>query len=320
MATIIETPETTKEVRQRLIEHQLQSGLSWAKISTLSGIPNGTLSNWKAGSYAGVNENVTEKVRRYLDGRQAVGEMRALLGVDPGWLPTPIAKRILTLLRVAHAGGVTAFAGASGSGKSLTACEYQTLAPNVFIATMDPTTGSVSQMLRAILRALGDSKPRYGIAPSELSQLIVARLNGTKALLIIDEAQFLCPEGLQVARTWSDRCDIGLAFLGDPRLVPLLRAARQADLSTFNSRIDMQDFRSAVDAADVEIVVTGWGIKDPAILRFLQTIAARDGTLRNVAKTLRVANVLASEEDRLLELADVKAAWAQRNIDFVTVK
>jgi DNA transposition AAA+ family ATPase len=319
MATIAETPETTREVRKRLIEHQADCGHTWKRISDESGIKNGTLSLWKAGAYTGNNENITANVRRYLDGQEAVGQLRARVGDDPGWLSTPTSRRILTLLRMAHLNDVVAFAGVSGCGKSLTAREYKTLASNVFIVTMDPTTSSVSQMLRAVLRALGDSEPRYGAAPSDLSRRIVSRLAGTKALIIADEAQELCPQALQVMRSWVDLCEIGLAFLGDPRLVQLLRASRKVDLATFNSRIGMQDFRPAVDAADVEVVAAGWGIEDPSAVRFLRQIAAKDGTLRGVVKTIRAANMLASDEERPLELADMKAAWAQRNIDFLTV-
>ena len=100
----------------------------------------------------------------------------------------------------------------------------------------------------------------------------------------------------------------------------LLRASRKVDLATFNSRIGMQDYRPAVDPRDVEIVAEGWGVKDPATVRFLTQIGSKDGTLRGVVKTIRAANVLASEEERPLELADIKAAWAQRNIDFATVR
>ena len=308
------------EMRQRLIDHQMRSGLTWTRISDESGIPNGTLSLWKAGSYTGRNEDLTSKVRRYLEGREAVVQMSSRVGEDPGWLPTPTSRRILTLLRMAHTGKMTAFAGVPGCGKSVTALEYQSTAPNVFIVTLDDTLSSVSQMLRATLLTLGDDAPRYGAAPADLSRRIMSRLTGRRALLVFDEAQYLTQEALQVARRWCDLSDLGVAFLGDTELVKLLRASRKKSLATFNSRIAMQDYRPAVESADVDLVAAGWGVSDPAAVRFLRQIALNAGTLREVANTIGSANLLASEEERPLELDDIKAAWAQRNVDFATVR
>lgn len=320
MATLPETPESAEELRRRLSELKSNSGASWAKLAREAGIPSGTLTTWASGEYGGNDLNVAARVRKFLDGGAVLQRAQAMRVEGPGWLPTPVSTVILGLLQDAHLGDITAFAGTSGCGKSATAAHYRDQAANIFIATMDPTVSSVREMLRVVLRAVGDSEPRYAATSSDISRRIVDRVTGSRALIIIDEAQELCPQALQVARSWNDRCGVGLTFLGDMRLIPLLLASRKLDLATFNSRIDMQDSRSTVGADDIEIVARGWGVEDAASLRFLKSIGDKPGTLRGVVKTIRKAMDLATEEERSLELADLKGVWAQRNIDFAKAR
>lgn len=320
MATMPETPESADDLRRRLIELKSSSGVSWAKLAREAGIPSGTLTTWASGEYGGNDLNVAVRVRRFLDGGAVLQRVKALRAEEPGWLPTPVSNVILGLIQKAHLGDITAFSGTSGCGKTATAEHYRDQAANVFIATMDPTITTVREMLRVVLRAVGDSEPRYAATSSDISRRIVDRVRGSRAIIIIDEAQDLCPQALQVARSWNDRCGVGLCFMGDMRLIPLLLASRKLDLATFNSRIDMQDSRATVEAEDIEIVARGWGVDDKASLRFLLSIGDKPGTLRGVVKTIRSAMDLATEEERELELADLKGVWAQRNIDFAKAR
>ena len=50
---------------------------------------------------------------------------------------------------------------------------------------------------------------------SEMAKAIHARLEGTKGLLIIDEAQNLFPKAMDQIRSFHDQAEIGIALVGN---------------------------------------------------------------------------------------------------------
>lgn len=306
-------------MRQRLADYQVQSGFSWQRIADLSGIPNGTLSPWKDGTYTGRSENITAKVRRFLDGQQEVARIRAKLAIEPGWLPTPSGKYMLNVLRYAHTGDIVSISSGPGTGKTYTAEEYRTSAANVYIATMTSSISSTREMAKAVLKSLGDREERYGATTQQISARIIDRVRGKNALIILDEAQDLTVEAIKEARSWHDACGVGLAIMGDQDLIKLLQSSRKSGLATFNSRIGMQHIQREASVADVSVLLDGWGITDPAMGKFLKSLASKPGGLRGIVKTIRLARTLI-EEDEPLSLPDLRAAWAQRNVDAEIVR
>lgn len=307
------------EVRQRLVEYQQQSGLSWQRLADVSGIPLGTLSPWKDDTYNGRSENITAKVRRFLDGQQEVARIRVKQASEPGWLPTPSGKYMLNVLRYAHTGDVVSISSGPGTGKTYTAEKYITQAANVHIATMTSSVSSTREMAKAVLKSLGDKDERHGATTQQISSRIIDRVRGKNALIILDEAQDLTVEALKEARSWHDACGVGLAIMGDQDLIKLLQSSRKTGLATFNSRIGMQHIQREASTADVDILLEGWGVSDPAMVKFLRSLAPKPGGLRGIAKTIRLARTLLEDDERL-SLSGLKAAWAQRNVDAEIVR
>ena len=302
-------------MRQRLQVHKASSGASWSLLARESGIPSGTLTTWASGEYGGNELNIAARVRRFLDGRAGLAQMQAALAVDPGWQPTVSGERMIAQLIYAHSGEMVAIAAAPGTGKTSAAEEYRTRAPNVYIATMSPSTRSVREMCMAVLAALGDAELRYGATSQALSRRIVGRLSGAKALLILDEAQNLTEEALEEARSWHDACRVGIALIGDRRVVGRLGGTRRNELAQLHSRISSRHIQEKPLQADADTVVRAWGIERADSIRFLKELAPRPGGLRSIVKAIKAASVVAGHEGRAIELADLKAAWSQLNID-----
>ena len=312
MSTITAGTEGLDALRVRLNAYKSDSGLSWAQIAERSGIAAGTLSPWAAGKYTGDNARFGEEVRRFLDGQAALDRLKTGLVGDPGFLLTPTAERLLSILRWAHKGNIVAAACAPGVGKTMSATEYRRQAANVWIATMRPSCGGLQPMLLRVGTALGLDDRLRG-SPTQLSQTICDEMNGRRGLLIIDEAQELGERSLDEIRSWNDECNVGVALFGDERVIGRLAGRKSVELARLRSRVSMRHAQGHPAAQDVEMVARGWGVSCPKQLKYLAGLAKNPGGLRDVAKVIELAGFLSADEDRPLDLADLQTAWSCRD-------
>src|SRR3546814_11509633 len=107
----------------------------------------------------------------------------------PGYQPTPSIRRIINMLRWAQTGKIIAAACAPGIGKTSSARQYQAESPNVWIATMSPSSRGVQTMQKVVLAALGE--PDAKGSPQMLSHRVRARTENTRGGLNIGAAPFL---------------------------------------------------------------------------------------------------------------------------------
>ena len=155
------------------------------QMATESGIAYGTFTNWLGGTYSGRVDKIDEQVHQWLTARAERAAATAALPTAPAYVPTPTADQITAMLTYAQsAPDIVVVAGGAGIGKTETAREYRRTRPNVFLATMRPTTSSVHTMLAEIAETLGIEER----SAAKLPRAIGRKLAGSGALLIIDEA------------------------------------------------------------------------------------------------------------------------------------
>jgi len=309
-------PSTTiidiEEQRGWLRGYREQTGASWSELSKRTGIPQGTVSQF-AGErgYAGDEQRVADQVYRFRQLLASQASIDVTAPERPGFFETKTSEQLTNMLAWAQRGKIVVAALGPGLGKTETARQYRQCYPNVFMATMRPSTAGVNNMQVEVLEAMGD-KNASG-TPQRLSRRICDRVdNLASPLIIIDEAQHLSEKALEEVRSWNDATGVGIALFGNAGVLHRLEGGnRREAFAQLYSRVDMRVQRAQPIPGDVEALADAWMVHDAAILACLQRICMTPGGLRNGTKAMELGSMIAASEGKPLIAGHLQDAWAQ---------
>ncbi|WP_225205361.1 AAA family ATPase [Novosphingobium huizhouense] len=305
-------PIDIEEQRAWLIEHRKATNTSWSEIAKRIGIKQGTLSQFGGPSgYSGDERRIAETVFRY---RQLLDQQKQLTVEAPklpDYFTTPTSEQITMLLNWAQRGRIIVVATGAGLGKTKTARHHRDCLPNVFIATMKPSTAGVNNMQQEVLKALGE-KDAVG-TPQRLSGRVMDRVRDlTNPLIIIDEAQHLSEKAIEEIRSWHDETGVGIALLGNMTVMQRLEGgARAAAFAQLYSRVSMRLIRPVPLQSDADALAEAWNVHEDDAIGYLRKIVTMPGGLRSGTMTLELAWMLASAERMPLSVQHLQDAWAQ---------
>ncbi|EHH67593.1 hypothetical protein GMO_21640 [Gluconobacter morbifer G707] len=284
-------------------------GMSLSQAAQESGIAKGTLSTWIPGKYMGRTENVDEKAQKWLDSVQTRSQVRKLMPREPGFLETPSALIFRQVFEYAQTGpDIGLITGNAGVGKTMSAEAYRKETPNVWMMTADSSMRSPTAVLRELTEIVDAAEKR---GPRMMARLI-RRVQGTHGLIIVDEAQHLQTESIDLLRTINDRAQIGLVFMGNEPLKGRIEGmSRDTSHAQIFSRIGMRKNRKQPQVKDTRAIFDAWGIDDANLFQLCRWIAGQPGGLRSMNKTLRYAWMIAASDERnQITERDIQSAWS----------
>ena len=282
-----------------------------ADIARESGLSGSAISQWLKGSYPGDMDAVERKLLQWLDARSAKTVAGNFLTDAPAWVETPTAMRVLANLRHAQLlGDISIVYGGAGVGKTTAIERYQSICPNVWVATMTPAHKSVVTCLQQIAAAM-DLKGINGAAA--LFDAIIKRVSKTNGLIVLDEAQHLCVEALDQVRAINDATKVGIALVGNEQVYARMSAGqRQASyLDRLHSRVGKRTGIKKTTLGDVDALIEYWGLSEGKCREELHSIAQRPGALRIVTKVLRMAAMYAGMQGQALCCTHISEAWKE---------
>lgn len=305
------TPETPQErqdairaaVRQIMAEHRLNQ----TDVARDSGVAYGTFTSWMGGKYQGNNEKVGAEIQIWLDARHSRAKVLATLPPMPGFQMLPTAARIIDMLTFAQNGcDLCVVAGGAGIGKTTAAEHYRDTNPNVWMVTMEPCTSRTNAMLNEVCDALGIAER----SQAKLSHAIARKVRGTGGLILVDEGQHLETRAFDQLRSIHDRCGIGVAVLGNETVYARLEGeGRKPAFAQLFSRVGRRLVQGRPKASDVCQLIAAWGVTDADEKRLLRAIANKPGALRAVAKTMKLASILAAGAEETRTAKHIRSAW-----------
>jgi len=297
------------EVLGRVREEIARRGLTQAQVAREAGLSSSALAQILGGNYAADPRKLTVRLAQWL-ARLAQQQAMPAMPAAPTWVATPTAERILAALGYAHmAGDVAVIYGGAGVGKTTAAREYARRFPNVWIATMTPATAGVTTALEEVCLALGFRELPGGGA--RMQRELIARLQGSEGMLVIDEAQHLSVAALDALRALHDATGIGLALMGNELIYARMTGGSRAVwLDRLFSRIGRRLRVPRAVRDDVARLAAAHGVEDAACVRRLVEIGSQAGALRGVGKVLRLARMMAAGQGAALTATHIEAAWA----------
>lgn len=303
-------PADIAEMRAWLIGHKAQLGVGWDPLGKRMGMAGGTLGPWCNDKYQGDNQRVANEVYRYRQLLTSQAQIEVDAPTIPGFVKTPTAQKVLSLLGWGHRGKIVAAAMGPGTGKTFAIEHYRDSVTHCFVATMAPSTAGVNNMLMEVMAAMGE--PDAKGTPQSLSRRIKDKVRTMKALLVIDEAQHLSEKSVEELRSLHDATGLGLGLFGNHEVIGRLEGgSRKAAYAQLYSRVSMRHEQLLPTEMDARVLADAWEIGDDGQLKFLISVALRPGGLRGMSMVLELATMIAAAEQRRVSVGDMQDAWLQ---------
>ena len=310
MEVVVDNSGTEDDARAWLNTHKTEESLSWPQLGKLTDVASSTLSLFSTGKYQGNNTTVATKIIAYRDRLAAQAVIAADAPMVPEWYETATSAKLTSLLRFAQSGEIVLIVTGPGLGKTRTGERFAASDPNVWLATMSPSTAGVATMAIEVGEAIGLGEIKG--SPQQLSRKIKNHVKGKKGLLILDEAQELTDKAINELRGWHDRTGLGIALMGNETTVGHVEG-RNSALAQVKSRFAFKHVQMIPMPGDLDALFDAWGIVDGDQKAFLTKLAAMPGALREVTMTLKIALMASFGAGQELTLAHLRDAVKQRH-------
>ena len=298
-------PQTLKNLQM----HMSETGMSQAALARALDKSTSVVSQYLNGKYAGDVAALERDIGAWLV-RQA--DRRRAQAVRLPFVTTATVKKIGDVIGLARGSddgdgaSINVVYGAAGLGKTEALRAYAKSHGDVLLIEVDPGyTGKV--FLQVLATRLG-LQSRGNV--HDLIDSVVSRLRSSQQLLLIDEAEMLPLNALEIIRRIHDHAGVGVVLAGMPRLITNLRGAR-GELAQLFSRVgfavnlgnrlpedDIRTISSAVLAGGEPVIsavvehARGNGRRLDKLLRGVSRVAQLNETeptaqiVRSVAETL----------------------------------
>lgn len=276
--------------------NQLLETRSKNSLAKAIGINSGTLIMYLKGDYNGNVEKINEKIKSYLEREAQRGD---------NWtdqiVVTNTMRSILKVIGMIHMMRKMGIVyGPAGLGKTESAKAYVNKNPGSYHLTALPDSKSVAGVITLIHFALFKEEQRY--SPRTARRMVVDRLKGSDAMVIIDDAHKLTNEALEEVRAIHDASGCAFTLIGTEEILNRLidpRAGRI--LAQMSSRLPVRRvYPLQPSTADLKLVCEAYNVHDKEVIKRLAEKSKRGG-LRLAVHQMKIARYLSKGQPVSLE-------------------
>ena len=244
--------------------HMTDNKMSQAKFAGAIGVSESTFSRWLQQTYPNM-DTISEKVQEYLEKeelrRQNVGKLEFVM--------TNVAKQVWSVLeytRLQRTIGI--IYGDAGIGKTATAKEWAKGKSDVVMITATPAFANPKPFLKLLARAFKTT--RTGTM-DDVYLDILDKLESRDVTLIIDEAQHLTIQSLEIVRSLNDSTGTAIVMIGNEVVYNKMLGKQKAEFAQLFSRIGMRSSLST-EMLKKEDAAAVFGLTDGPELDYLHSI------------------------------------------------
>jgi len=259
--------------------------VSQAKAATALGYSAAVISAYKGGTYAGDVGTLEKKIATWLKRQE-----RRLGRPEIPVAETAALGRIRRAIAMAQdEADIAVIIGDAGSGKTTALRRYAAESRSAILVEADPSFTKTT-LMKAVARSLGIDT---GGGQAAVIERIVEALSGRDTVLIVDEADYLSADSLELLRrVIHDKSGIGVVLVGLPKLEHNIRNLKN-DHRQLQSRIGVMAKLEKMDRADARSVVAGVWPELPG--RVVEAfVKAAGGSVRTLVKLMGRAHRVAT--------------------------
>lgn len=241
---------------ERFAELEQQEG-SQSKAAKKIGMPAGTISMLKSGTYPGNVDAQFEKLIAYFETKSEAAEIASVANVLT-YVRTTISGQVYDVIRNCHVqGGLAVACGDAGIGKTKAAKQYQMEHPtNSIYVSLNPCIKSSKSVLSLL-------SMKVGVTERTISGMWLGLTNKLSdgMIIIVDEAQFLSLQTIESLRTLTDHFSdndqtLGIIFIGNIDTVNRFDGRKRSEIAQIANRTRQKKvyYTDHVQREDIELL------------------------------------------------------------------
>jgi len=228
---------TEAEARAAILDYQQRTGKSQSAVARELGFSTASgLSQFVSGTYL-TPHTMVAKIEQFLK----VTAKRDVSPRKPGFVMTSTSSQVTGLITLCHVQGELGVAyGDPGVGKTMAVRQYAKENPDAIVITVSPTNATVTGVNELIAEKLKIKEKLNRRITAE----IIAKLKGSKRVIIIDEAQHLRARVVNHLRGIVDATEdedtgerVGMALIGNDEIYHELRVRQAAAYGQVADRV-----------------------------------------------------------------------------------
>lgn len=262
----IENQDDYQETIRELKEYMETSGKSQVEVAKEIGRTGGAVSGFLSGKYKTPHAMIPD-IKALLE----LNRKKSVSPTEPEYAETGVCRRIVNSIAYAHVRGVVSVIyGDAGVGKTSAVKEYVRRERLALLITARPDYSSITGVNELIAKQLG-IKERVS---RKITDEIISRMQGSRRVLIVDEAQHLTVKALDHLRCLSDESGTGIALVGNEKVYDKMRGDGSKELGQLFSRICMPEHVQTEDITyeDIESIFGRYAI-GPDVMKLLLGIS-----------------------------------------------
>ncbi|MED3799981.1 MULTISPECIES: AAA family ATPase [Lysinibacillus] len=222
-------------IREQAIQYIEQNKISQVHFGKLVGMGESTISRWLKGTYPSP-EKMDAKVKDFLE-KEAVRETITETK-DIRFTMTAISKQIIGALEYGRIQRtISVVYGDAGIGKTRTMREWAADKTDVIIVTANPAVKSPKGFFKLLAKRL---KTTAQGSIDDIVMDIMDKLAVSDRTIIIDEAQHLVRETLELVRSINDATGTAIILMGNEVVYAKMLGRQQAEFAQLFTRIGMR--------------------------------------------------------------------------------
>lgn len=297
-------PVAIRESIQRLVD---ENQVSQAEVCREAGLSSSAVSTFLKGTYAGNEQNVSDKLSNWLELYKARRAKESALPMAPVWFDTHASQRVMAACQYAQmAGDIVLIYSGAGCGKTCSLKRYAERHPSVWHIEMTKSHARLQAALTKIASGIGLKVESH--SPADIQEEIHDRVRNTNGLMIIDESQHLDVASVEALRAIHDDTGIGLVLAGNENVYSRLTGGRRtAQFAQLFSRIGKRVRLGRPPREDSDALAKAWKINGAKERELIFEITQKPGALRGATKALRLAVMFAGGKE--INHNHIRDAW-----------